>query len=346
MPGAVVIANHLDIQYNELRFALMHPLAAPPSSPRQGQIYFDTVLLAIGVWDGANWRYGGASLDQLMAPQANVDMNSKRATNAQDPVNPQDYATMAWVLANAAGVRDPKDSVKIASNGALPAYTRVGNVLTANVNGAFPAIDTITLTAADAVEPSILLKDGASHVDDGIYTLTQTGSGGTPWKLTRRGDADTSAEMTSGVYVWVMQGSFIDTGWLLTTVDPIVLNTTTLAFTQVSALGQITAGAGLTKTGASLDVGQGTGIIVNANDIAIDPSVVVRKAAATIGDNASTTIDVVHGLNSSDVDATLRQVASPFQRVITDWYAKDANTVTFKFSIAPTTNQYRAVIHV
>jgi hypothetical protein len=42
------------------------------------------------------------------------------------------------------------------------------------------------------------------------------------------------------------------------------------AWVQFSGTGQINAGAGLTKTGNTLDVGKGDGIAVGANDIAID----------------------------------------------------------------------------
>ena len=85
-----------------------------------------------------------------------------------------------------------------------------------------------------------------------------------------------------------------DSGWVLTTSSPVTLGTTSLAFTQFSGAGQVTAGTGLTKTGNTLDVGAGTGIQVNADDIALSPSnvlslfnlatsgIVARTAANTV----------------------------------------------------------------
>lgn len=133
----------------------------------------------------------------------------------------------AAVIAAANGF-DVKASVRLATAAALPAYTRVGNVLTANANGALPNIDGV----APNVNDRVLQKNGASHVDDGIYVVTSLGSGGTPWVLTRAADADSSAEVTPSMYTVVEEGTLADTGWLLTTNAPIVLNTTALTFTQ------------------------------------------------------------------------------------------------------------------
>ncbi|RYG58426.1 ACT domain-containing protein, partial [bacterium] len=59
--------------------------------------------------------------------------------------------------------------------------------------------------------------------------------------------------------------------WVLTTNAPIVLGTTALTFVQFSGAGQITAGAGLTKNGNTINaVGNADGsIIVNGDDIQV-----------------------------------------------------------------------------
>ena len=64
------------------------------------------------------------------------------------------------------------------------------------------------------------------------------------------------------------------TGYVLTTLDPITLDTTNLTFTQFSGAGQIDAGAGLTKTGNTLDVvGTSGRIVANANTVDIGSDV-------------------------------------------------------------------------
>jgi len=87
--------------------------------------------------------------------------------------------------------------------------------------------------------------------------------------------------VTAGLFVFVEEGTAnADSGWVLASNQPITLGSTTLTFVQFSGAGQITAGAGLTKTGNTLDVGTADSgrIVVNADSIDL----------ATTGVSAST----------------------------------------------------------
>ena len=98
---------------------------------------------------------------------------------------------------------------------------------------------------------------------NGIWQVNTTGS----WN--RVADANSSAELVNAA-VYVSKGTVgADTAWVCTTDAPITVDTTPLAFAQFSGAAQITAGAGLTKTGNSLDVGAGAGITVNADTIQV-----------------------------------------------------------------------------
>lgn len=146
---------------------------------------------------------------------------------------------------------DVKASVRAASTTALAAYTRTGNVITANANGALAAIDGVTLVAADR----LLLKDGAAGADNGIYDVTQVGTASLPYILTRSADADASSKVTTGMFTFVEAGTVNGSnGFVLTTANPITLNTTPLTFTQFTGAGQITAGAGISKSGNTISV--------------------------------------------------------------------------------------------
>lgn len=206
-------------------------------------------------------------LDQMAAPTASVNLNSQKITNLLDPTSAQDAATKAYVDATAAGI-DWKASVRVAT-------TAAGTLATSFENG--DTVDGVVLATGDR----ILIKDQAAGAENGIYTVNASGA------PTRATDANTSAEMTSGVAVFVEEGTTnADTGWVLTTNNPITLGTTALTFTQFTSLGQITAGAGLTKTGSTIDVVAADGSITVAAD-AISVTFASPTGAIDIGDAAA-----------------------------------------------------------
>lgn len=186
-------------------------------------------------------------LDQLAVPTANVSLNSRNLTNLADPVSAQDAATKAYVDAARQGL-DAKDSVIVATtaNVALTGATTT-------------TIDGVTLAAGNR----ILVKNQTTGSENGIYVFA-TGA----WS--RATDADTSAKVSSGLFVFVEEGTVnSDSGWVLTTDGVITIGTTSLNFAQFSGAGQITAGMGLTKTGNTIDVGTASSsrIVVNADNI-------------------------------------------------------------------------------
>lgn len=121
-------------------------------------------------------------------------------------------------------------------------------------------VDGVSLIAGDR----ILVAGQTTASANGIYVVA---SGA--WS--RASDADSSAEVDAGMFCFVTEGTqYADSGWVLTTDDAITLGTTSLAFAQFSGAGQITAGAGLTKTGNTIDVvAADASLTVNANDVAV-----------------------------------------------------------------------------
>lgn len=134
-------------------------------------------------------------------------------------------------------------------------------------------IDGVSLSAGDRV----LIKDQTTASANGIYVVAAGA-----WS--RSTDADASSEVTSGMMVYVSEGTTNGTSqWVLQTPDPITLGTTSLTFVQFNGLGQITAGAGLTKTGNQIDVvGTTNRIVVNADSIDIGTDVVTLNGSQTL----------------------------------------------------------------
>ncbi len=123
-----------------------------------------------------------------------------------------------------------KPAVRTATNAALPAYNRVGDVITATSNGAL-TVDSIAMADDDRM----ILKDGAAGADNGIFVVTDAGDGSNPFVLTRADDANTAAEIDDGATAWVKEGSANgDTRWTQTeTVTTI--NSDSIAFAQTGS---------------------------------------------------------------------------------------------------------------
>lgn len=75
------------------------------------------------------------------------------------------------------------------------------------------SIDGNTLIVGDRV----LVKDQTNPLENGIYVVTNVGSGTTNWVLTRAADFDSSPQMFQGVIVDVINGVTNNvSGWMLT----------------------------------------------------------------------------------------------------------------------------------
>lgn len=79
----------------------------------------------------------------------------------------------------------------------------VGATLTANSNGAFPAVDGITLSANQYV----LINNTTASPNSGLYQLTTVGSGGTAAVLTRATNMNGASTFVEGGSVAIITGT-------------------------------------------------------------------------------------------------------------------------------------------
>ena len=167
-------------------------------------------------------------------------------------------------------------------------------------------IDGVAAVAGDRV----LCIGQTSSVNNGIYVVA-VGA----WA--RSADAQNNAEVRANMFVFISEGTtYADTGWTLSSNNAINVGVSALVFTQFSAAGVTTAGAGLTKTGSSFSVNvtaNRTAITANAVDVApaLLPSPVTadgtnkRVLRATAADTAVwTTPDVVTISQQGELAAT------------------------------------------
>lgn len=275
-------------------------------------------------------------LSALAVPTGAVSLNSQLLTNLATPVSGTDGANKNYVDTTAQGL-DAKASVKAASTANIAALSGTGS------------FDGIALVALDR----ILVKDQTTQSANGIYVVAAGA-----WS--RATDMDSWAEVPSA-YVWVEQGTTqADTGWVSTADQGGTLNSTAVTWTQFSGAGQINAGAGLTKTGSTLDVvAADSTITVNADSIQVNTANIAtqsyvgtqittattgmaKKYAANLTGTASPET-ITHNLNTRDIQLTVLNGASPYTAVEVDWDATTVNTAVIRY--APNLGAgYRCVI--
>lgn len=113
----------------------------------------------------------------------------------------------------------------------------VGATLTNAGTQAALELDGITLNVNDRV----LVGEQTTQTQNGVYTVTDIGSGSTNWVLTRATDADTygvtnPAKLAQGSYFYIQEGdTAAGESYTCTTVGAIVFGTTAITFSQFSA---------------------------------------------------------------------------------------------------------------
>lgn len=212
------------------------------------------------------------------------NLNSHSIINLATPVGPNDAASKSYVdnVAQGLSTKAACDAATTANLVTTAAGSGVGKTLTATGNGVLTvdgvsswvdvANDSGSTNPFDTNAASrVLVKDQTTNVDNGIYIVQDKGSVSSPYILKRATDFDGSpaGEVQDGAYTFITMGTVnSDSGWVLTTLNPITVDTSAITFTQFTGAAQIIAGNGLTKTGNQLDVVSGdASLTVNADEL-------------------------------------------------------------------------------
>ena len=207
---------------------------------------------------------GGSNTNVNLVPNGTgiVDVGGKRVGNAATPTQSTDLTTKAYVDSMSNGL-DVKASVRAATT---------ANITLSNTQ----TVDGVALSVGDRV----LVKNQSTGSQNGIYVVA-SGS----W--TRATDFDNSpdVEVSPGTFFFVEEGTTqADNGYVVSNDTAITIGTTAITFSQFSGAGQITAGAGLTKSGNTLDVvGTADRITVATDSVDIASTYVGQTSITTLG---------------------------------------------------------------
>jgi hypothetical protein len=215
-----------------------------------------------------------------------IAMGTSKITGLGNPTADQDAATKVYVDGLIQGL-DVKASVRVATTASITlSNTQV--------------VDGVTLSVGDRV----LVKDQSSAAENGIYLVASSS-----W--TRTTDADAWTELVSA-FVFVEGGTANgNNGYTCTVAAGGTLGSTAVTWVQFSGAGQITAGAGMTKSGNTLNVVTASSgrIVVNADNIDL-------ATIGTAGNYALVTVDAYGRVTAGSLPTTLSGFG------ITDAYTK------------------------
>jgi hypothetical protein len=261
---------------------------------------------------------------------ADLDAATYKIVNLGTPTSTADAATKGYVDSVSQGL-SIKEAVRVATTAAVTLSTGLENGDT---------LDGVTLATGNR----ILVKNQAAGSENGIYTVNETGA------PTRAADANVSSEVTAGMFTFVSEGTVNgNTSWVLTTDNPITLDTTALEFTQFAGAGTFTAGVGLDLNGTEfvLDLSEvdTTTLPEGTNKYYTDERVDDRVAAliqggtgisASYDDNGNlltlstdfaefSTTDIVEGTKLFFTDA---RAVTALEAVVPDFTAIEVNNLT------------------
>jgi fibronectin-binding autotransporter adhesin len=233
------------------------------------------------------------------ASGANTDITSIALTTgtiSAAPASGTDIVNKLYADSIASGINFHQ-SVRLATTAALPANTYnngtsgVGATLTANANGAL-TVDGV----AAVVGNRILVKNEVTQANNGVYTVTQVGSGAAPYILTRATDFDSSGsgvdQIDAGDFFLVTAGSTqSNTSWVQQTPLPIVVGTTAIVFSQFAAPVLYSAGTGLTLAGTVFSI-TNTGVAASTYGSASSVPVIAFNAQGQATSVTNTSIAI------------------------------------------------------
>jgi hypothetical protein len=251
--------------------------ANKPVSTAQQTAINGRLALSGGTLTGALTLSGPPTTNLQAATKAYVD-NLATGLTVKDPV-------AVATAANLAGTYD---------NGT----DGLGATLTKATNGALGDIDGYTVLLNDR----ILVKSQTDPIENGIYTVTDLGSGSAPWELTRATDSDNSpsSEVSGGNFCLVQNGDiYANAGFILSNTGVIALGTDDVNFTQFSAAQNISAGTGLTKVGSEIAIDED---VVATLDGPTFTGTVVLPNTTSIGDVTGAELEYLEGVTSSIQD--------------------------------------------
>lgn len=363
------LLSNQNFNKNEAQNMVIGPLASAPSSPVEGQIYYDTTDDTIYVWANGAWLdlgvQGGAGTVVTIVAGNNIDVDSTDPENPIVSVEALTVADISDVTASAAelnhvdGVtsgiqgqldaKAPLASPALTGNPTAPTQSAGNNstriATTAYTDGAVATAVTGLLDFKGSTDASSNPNYPAASKGDSYVVSVAGKVGGASGKSVEVGDmyiatADNAGgtEASVGTSWTILEHNLV--GALLAANNLSDVGNAATAFGNIKQAASDTAtGVVEIATQAETEAKSDTARAVVPADLANFP----QRKTFTIGDNSATQIDVTHSLGTKEVITQVRQ-ASDDAVVECDITNFSTTVVRLNFAVAPATNALKVVV--
>ena len=350
----------IDLAKNQLLNAVIQRLGAAPSSPVEGQIYYNTSDDKIYYHNGSTWvAVGtGAGAGDVTGPASSVDNELVLFSATTGKVIKR--ATLTGLIKLASGV---VSAAVAGTDYTTPSSTEAFTNKSFDANATGNAISNLETGdfASGVIQTSVDASKTNSQIPTAlaVHNAIQAGFNSNDALVYKGGidastnpnypaaDAGHTYKITVAGRVGGASGPQVGIGdTLICNVDGSAVGTHaavganwTIVQANVDRATDTTLGLAEYATKAEADA-------KTASDVAVTPAGLVdftRKFSATIGDGAATSITVTHNLGTKDVITQVRQVSDDAV-VECDIVNASTNTVTLSFATAPATNSLRVVV--
>lgn len=340
----IKVNSNINMLQNQVLQQVLENLVAPPTSPKEGQIYWDTSLKRARTWNGSTWVHfpyvhPNHSGDVTSSGDGSTTIGSNKVTN----VKLSDMAANTIKGNNSTSASDPKDltvsqvSQMLANSDSTLGGSTPNDAVISSQKAVKTYVDTkvqdITSTMAGA-----LLNKGGYNAATNTPKLDATPIAGIKngWTYTVTADGDFFTEA-------VQIGDMI----IANKDNPTTLDHWTVVNKNIPDIVDASEAAkGIIEIATQAETNAGTddarAVTPKKLQQKLGTDSYTRKKVQDIGDGTAKTFSIIHTLGA-DVLVQIREKATG-EVVLSQVFIKSNTEVEVSFNNTPTSNQYTVTI--